>query len=65
LLQSALKVFKQLHRASEQTLFSTKMKIKSHLKQLCLTENFYWAKNYVTASTRAAHCMAYFDLSKL
>jgi len=33
--------------------------------QLCPTEMTYWAKNYVTISTRVAHCMAYFDRSKL
>ena len=35
------------------------------LVQLCPTHVAYWAKNYVTILTRAAHWMTYFDLSKL
>jgi len=35
------------------------------LDQLCPTQMAYWAKNYVTVLTGAAHGMAYFDLSKL
>ena len=35
------------------------------LGQLCPTKIAYWAKNYVTILTRAAHWMTYFDFSKL
>ena len=34
------------------------------LNQLCPTQMAYWAKNYVTILTRAAHLMANFDLKK-
>ena len=34
------------------------------LLQLCPTQTAYWAKSYVTISTRATQWMAYFDLSK-
>ena len=45
----------------------------SFIEMLCPTQMAYWAKNYVTILTRAlneillraAHWMAYFDVSKL
>jgi len=39
--------------------------LKITLEQLCATQTAYWAKDYVTILTRAAHWMAYFDLRKL
>ena len=41
------------------------MGVYVYLTQLCPTQMAYWAKNYATILTRAAHWMAYFDLSKL
>ena len=35
------------------------------LEQLYPTQMAYWDKDYVSILTRAAHWMAYFDLSKL
>jgi len=37
---------------------------RNSVDQLCPTQMAYWANNYVTILTRAAHWMAYFELNK-